>query len=112
MAAAQSDKLTAANPTNADAWLIAADARAAADSRNGALAALESAFNNGVRDVARLDADHYLEPLRSSSEYEALLARFGLARSVAQAADTSITGTSAGSVVRAGDISVTLPNTK
>jgi len=112
VAAAQSDKLTAANPTNADAWLIAADARAAADSRNGALAALESAFNNGVRDVARLDADHYLDPLRSSSEYEALLARFGLARSVAQAADTSITGTSAGSVVRAGDISVTLPNTK
>jgi hypothetical protein len=112
LAAALSDKLTAANPTNADAWLIAADARAASDSRIGTLAALESALSNGMRDVARLDADHYLDPLRSSSEYQALLVRFGLARPVAPAGDTSITETSAGTVVRAGDISVTLPNTK
>ncbi|WP_368621853.1 hypothetical protein [Paraburkholderia sp. BR13444] len=112
LAAALSDKLTAASPTNADAWLIAADAKAASDSRIGALVALESALNNGMRDVARLDADHYLGPLRSSNEYQALLARFGLARPVVQAGDSSITETSAGTVVRAGDISVTLPNTK
>lgn len=112
LAATLSDKLTASSPTDANAWLIAADARAASDSHIGALAALESALNNGMRDVARLDADHYLDPLRSSNEYQALLVRFGLARFVAQAGDTSITETSVGTVVRAGDISVTLPNTK
>jgi hypothetical protein len=112
LAASLSDKLTAASPTDAEAWLIAADAKAASDSRIGALAALESALNNGMRDVARLDADHYLDPLRSSNEYQALLVRFGPARPVEQAGDTSITETSAGAVVRAGDISVTLPNTK
>jgi hypothetical protein len=69
-------------------------------------------MNNGMRDVARLDADHYLDSLRSSNEYQALLVRFRLARPVAQAGDTSITETSVGTVVRAGDVSVTLPNTK
>jgi hypothetical protein len=112
LAASLSDKLTAAIPTDAEAWLIAADAKAAADSPIGALAALERALNNGMRDVARLDADHYLDPLRSSNEYQALLVRYGLARPVAHAGDASITETSAGTVVRAGDISVTLPNTK
>jgi hypothetical protein len=65
-----------------------------------------------MRDVARLDADHYLDSLRSSNEYQALLVRFGLARPVVQVGDTSITETTAGTVVRAGDVSVTLPNTK
>ncbi|MEA3116053.1 MAG: hypothetical protein QOG58_5852 [Caballeronia sp.] len=112
LAATLSEKLTAASPTNVDAWLIAADAKAASNRRIGALAALESALNNGMRDVARLDADHYLDSLRLSNEYQALLVRFGLARPVAQAGDTSITETSVGTVVRAGDVSVTLPNTK
>jgi hypothetical protein len=41
LAASLSEKLTAASPTNADAWLIAADAKAASGSRIGAMAALE-----------------------------------------------------------------------
>lgn len=112
LAASLSDKLTAANPKSADAWLAAADAKAAAGNRLSALAALESAMNNGMRDIARLAADHYLDALRASSEYQALLVRFGVAQPVAQAGDTSITETSVGTVVRAGDVSVTLPNTK
>jgi hypothetical protein len=112
LASSLSDRLTAASPSNADAWLIAADAKAASGSRLGAFAALESAMNNGMRDIARLDADHYLDSLRSSNEYQALLVRFGLARPLAQAGDTSVTETSVGTVVRAGDVSVTLPNSK
>ena len=111
-ASALSDELTAANPSSADAWLVAADAKALAGSRLAALAALENAMTNGLRDANRLVADSYLDSLRSSDEYQALLVRFGLVRPIAQAGDTSINETSAGTVVRAGDVSVTLPNLK
>ena len=112
VASTLSDQLTAANPKSADAWVATADAKAAAGNRLAALAALESAMNNGMRDTARLDADGYLDAVRSSAEYQALLVRFGLAQPIAQAGDTSITETSAGTVVKAGDISVTLPNSR
>jgi hypothetical protein len=111
-ASALSDKLTAANPDSVDAWLAAADAKALAGSRLAALAALENAMTNGLRDANRLDADSCLDSLRSSDEYQSLLVRFGLARPIAQAGDTSINETSVGTVVRAGDVSVTLPNSK
>jgi hypothetical protein len=104
--------LTAANPNSADAWLIAADANMATGERFAALAALEHAMNNGLRDPARLDEDPYLDSLRSSSEYQGLLVRFGLAKSIAQAGNASITETPTGTVVRAGDVSVTLPGSK
>jgi hypothetical protein len=106
------DQLTAANPTSADAWLAAADAKAAAGNRLAALAALESAMSNGMRDIAQLDADGYLDAVRSSPEYQALLVRFGLAQPITQAGDTSITETAGGTVVKAGDVSVTLPNSR
>ncbi|MFM0052522.1 hypothetical protein [Caballeronia grimmiae] len=111
-AASLADKLAASEPNSVDVWMIAADARSAAGNRSSALAALESAMNHGMRDIARLDADPYLEPLRTSSEYDALLTRFGLAHVVAKAGDASIVETSTGTVVRAGDVSVALPNEK
>lgn len=106
------NQLTSANPQSADAWLAAADANAAAGNRLAALAAIEKSLGNGMRDPARLDTDGYLDGLRSSSEYQVLLRRYGLQKAVAQAGDTSIDETSAGTVVRAGDLSVTLSNTK
>lgn len=112
VASTLADQLTAAYPKSADAWFAAADAKAAAGDRLAALAALERAMSNGLRDTARLDADGYLGAVRSSAEYQALLVRFGLAQPIAQAGDTSITETSAGTVVKAGDISVTLPNSR
>ncbi|GAB7541403.1 hypothetical protein [Cupriavidus sp. 8B] len=111
-AATLADQLTAANPENADAWLIASEAKAASGNRLAALAALENALSKGMRDPARLDASNYLEPLRSSSEYRVLLQRFGLLKTTAQAGEASIDETSTGTVVRAGDVSVTLPNSK
>lgn len=111
-AASLADKLTASDPNDVDAWMIAADARSAVGNRIDALAALESAMNHGMRDITRLNADSYLDPLRSSSEYEALLMRLGLMRPLAKAGNTSIVETSTGTVVRAGDVSVSLPNDK
>lgn len=112
VASTLSDQLTAANPKSPDVWLAAADAKAASGDRLAALAALESAMSNGMRDTARLDADGYLDAVRSSAEYQPLLVRFDLAKPIAQAGGTSITETSAGTVVKAGDISVTLPNSR
>jgi predicted Zn-dependent protease len=111
-AVALANQLTSANPQNADAWLAAADANAAAGNRLAALAAIEQSLGNGMRDSARLNTDGYLDDLRSTSEYQALLRRYGLQKAIAQAGDTSIDETSAGTVVRAGDVSVTLSNTK
>ncbi|MDR5736225.1 hypothetical protein QCE47_28375 [Caballeronia sp. LZ025] len=111
-AASLADKLTVFEPNNPDAWMIAADARSAAGNRISALAALESAMNHGMRDSSRIDTDPYLEPLRTSSEYDPLLARFGLAQPIVKAGDASIVETSAGTVAHAADVSVTLPNDK
>ena len=112
LAASLAEKLATQDPANVDTWLVAADAKAASGSRLGALAALESALKHGMRDTIRVDEDHYLDGIRSSGEYRALLARFGLVQPAAQAGDTSIAETATGTVVRAGDVSVTIPNTK
>jgi tetratricopeptide (TPR) repeat protein len=106
------DQLTEANPHSADAWLAAADAKASAGNRIDALGAIEKALTNGVHDTAQLDSDPYLDSLRASNEYQMLLRRYGLQNPLARAGDTSIEENSAGTVVRAGDVSVTLPNTK
>lgn len=106
------DQLTASDPEDANAWLAAAEAKAAAGSRLAALAALETALGKGMRDAARINDSQYLEPLRSSGEYGALLQRFGLLDTTARAGDTSIDETPAGTVVRAGDVSVTLPHSE
>lgn len=111
-AVALADQLTKANPHSADAWLAAADAKASAGNRIEALGAIERALSNGVHDAAQLDSDRYLDSLRASNEYQMLLRPYGLQKAIAQAGDTSIEGTSAGTVVRAGDVSVTLSNTK
>lgn len=109
-AAALADQLTAADPKNADAWIAAAEAKAAVGSRLGALAALETALANGMRDGARIDASPYLAPLRSSSEYQPLLQRFSVTRQAAAAGDTAIEQTAAGIEARAGDVSVKISN--
>jgi Flp pilus assembly protein TadD len=111
-AVALSSQLTAASPHDRDAWLTAADANAAAGNRLQALAAIEKSLSNGMRDPTRLDNDGYLDGLRSSTEYQTLLRRYGLQKAIAQAGDTSIDETSAGTVVHAGDLSVTLSNSK
>ncbi|RAR52280.1 hypothetical protein C7401_13379 [Paraburkholderia unamae] len=111
-AATLARQLTDANAHDVDAWMADADANAAAGNRLEALTALSHAFSNGLRDTTRLDADGYLAPLRTSDEYNRLLAQYGLTRPVAQAGDTSISETSNGAVVRAGDVSVSLPDSK
>lgn len=105
-------QLTDANAHDVDAWLADADANAAAGNRLEALAALSHALGNGMSETARLDSDRYLDSLRTSGEYTRLLEQYGLIRPVAQAGDTSITQTSNGTVVRAGDVSVSLPDSK
>jgi hypothetical protein len=111
-AVALAGQLTSTAPGDRDAWLAAADANAAAGNRLQALAAIEKSLADGLRDQTRLDSDSYLDGLRSSGEYQELLRRYGLQKPIAQAGDTSIDETSTGTVVRAGDLSVTLSNSK
>lgn len=111
-AVALASQLTAANPRDGDAWLAVADANAAVGNRLEALAAIEKSLSNGMRDSTRLDTDSYLDGLRSSSEYQTLLQHYGLQKTIAHAGDTSIDETFAGTLVRAGDLSVTLSNSK
>lgn len=72
------DQLTAASPSVVEAWVVAAEAKAANQNRLAALAALEQAFNHGLREVSLIEQSRYLADIRNGEEYRTLLHRFGL----------------------------------
>lgn len=106
------NQLVTTSATNSEAWIVNAEANAAAGNRLAALTAIDNALSHGLQDTNRLDSDTYLADLRDSDEYRRLLSQHGLTKPVATAGDTSISTTNSGTVVRAGDVSVTLPNDK
>jgi hypothetical protein len=106
------NQLVATNANDIEAWIADADANAAAGNRLVALTAISNALSHGLQDTHRLDSDTYLADLRDSDEYRRLLSQHGLIKPVAAASDTSVSTTDSGAVVRAGDVSVTLPNDK
>jgi hypothetical protein len=106
------NQLVATNANDIEAWIADADANAAAGNRLAALTAISNALSHGLQDTNRLDSDTYLADLRNSDEYRRLLSQHGLTKPVAATGDTSISTTDSGTVVRAGDVSVTLPNDK
>lgn len=109
-AASMADQLTATTPADIEAWFVAAEAKAASDNRLAALAALEQSLGKGMRDLPRIESSPYLAAIRSSAEYHALLERFGLIKTVARAGEASVENRGSTTVVRAGDVSVTLPD--
>ena len=106
------DQLTAASPTLVEAWIVAAEAKAANQNRLAALAALEQAFNHGLREVSLIEQSRYLADIRHAEEYRRLLNRFGLQTRTTQAAAGEVSIVQSGGVteVRAGDVSVKLPD--
>ncbi len=106
------DQLTAASPSVVEAWVVAAEAKAANQNRLAALAALEQAFNHGLREVSLIEQSRYLADIRNGEEYRTLLHRFGLRSHTTQAAvgDVSIVQGGGVTEVRAGDVSVKLPD--
>ena len=106
------DQLTAASPSVVEAWVVAAEAKAANQNRLAALAALEQAFNHGLREVSLIEQSRYLADIRNGEEYRTLLHRFGLRTHTTQAAvgDVSIVQGGGVTEVRAGDVSVKLPD--
>lgn len=106
------EQLTAASPTVVEAWVVAAEAKAANQNRLAALAALEQAFNHGLREVSLIEQSRYLADIRNGEEYRTLLHRFGLRTHTTQAAvgDVSIVQGGGVTEVRAGDVSVKLPD--
>lgn len=106
------DQLTAASPSVVEAWVVAAEAKAANQNRLAALAALEQAFNHGLREVSLIEQSSYLADIRNGEEYRTLLHRFGLRTHTTQAAvgDVSIVQGGGVTEVRAGDVSVKLPD--
>lgn len=110
LAASQADQLAASATVAAESWLVIAEARAANDNRLGALAALEQALVKGMHDLGRIEASSYLAAVRDSSEYDKLLERFGLVKNLAKAGDAAVIQHGDAIEVKAGDVSVTLPN--
>jgi hypothetical protein len=106
------EQLTAASPSVVEAWVVAAEAKAANQNRLAALAALEQAFNHGLREVSLIEQSRYLADIRNGEEYRTLLHRFGLRTHTTQAAvgDVSIVQGGGVTEVRAGDVSVKLPD--
>lgn len=110
LAASQADQLATSANLVAESWLVIAEARAANDNRLGALAALEQALVKGMNDLGRIEGSSYLITVRDSSEYDKLLERFGLAKNLAKAGDAAVVQHGDAIEVKAGDVSVTLPN--
>jgi hypothetical protein len=104
------DQLALSSSANADEWLVIAEARAAADKRLDALAALEQSLVKGMNDLQRIKSSAYLATIRNSNEYTELMKRFGLVKTLVRAGDVSIEENSQTTEVRAGDVSVSLPN--
>ncbi len=106
------DQLTAASPTLIEAWIVAAEAKAANQNRLAALAALEQAFNHGLREISLIEQSRYLADIRNAEEYRKLLNRFGLPTRTTQAAAGDVSIVQGGGVteVHAGDVSVKLPD--
>ncbi len=110
LAAEQAEQLVSRPTPSADDWFIAAEARAANGERLPALAALEKAIQGGMQDVGRIENSTYLTELCLSDEYHALLERFGLVKNLAASGDAVVRQRNGAIEVKAGDVSVTLPN--
>lgn len=110
LAAEQAEQLVGRPTPSADDWFVAAEARAANGERLPALAALEKAIQSGMQDVGRIESSTHLTELSQSDEYHALLERFGLVKNLATSGDAVVRQRNGAIEVKAGDVSVTLPN--
>lgn len=100
---------------NTDAYVVRSQAMAMLGNNGDALGALEAAFEHGLRDLTVIEQQPRLIALRETPQYQLLLQRFGLhstaviSKTEIKAGNVSIKEEGGSQVIKAGDISITLP---
>lgn len=102
-----------------EAYFMLAQAKAQTGDYNAALASLEAALKNGLKDDNQVDSATLLEPIRKMTAYTDLMNQFFPSRKFSSAneapaeskANTSvnITETQDKQVIRAGDVVIEMP---
>lgn len=101
--------------SNTDAYVVRSQALTSLGNTKDALSALEAAFEHGLKDLAVIESQQRLNALRESPEYQLLIQKYGLhstvgvAKAEIRAGNVSIKEEGGSQVIKAGDISITLP---
>ncbi len=100
---------------NIDAYVLRSQAMAMLGKINEALNALEAAFEHGLKDLTQIENQPRLSQLREMPEYQLLISKYGLHSRAAisqteiRAGNVSIKEEGGNQVIKAGDISITVP---
>jgi hypothetical protein len=108
-------RVTKFDSSNIDAYIVRSQAMAIVGNKTEALNALEAAFAHGLKDLTKIEKQPRLNQLREMPEYQFLISKYGLhtAAAVSQteikAGNVSIKEEGGNQVIKAGDISITVP---
>jgi hypothetical protein len=108
-------RVTKFDSSNIDAYIVRSQAMAIVGNKTEALDALEAAFAHGLKDLTKIEKQPRLNQLREMPEYQFLISKYGLHPAVAvsqteiRAGNVSIKEEGGNQVIKAGDISITVP---
>lgn len=111
-------KITGEDPKNYQAYYVEAQAQTMAGAKKEALKALDQAMGNGFKDFKDLADNKNFESIRDSKELHALLKKYDPDYSpvsikgddIEVGDEVSIKNVNGKQVIKAGDVSVSLPN--
>jgi hypothetical protein len=100
---------------NVEAYFIESQANSMTGDVKAAVAALEQAFKNGLKDIERVFKERRFDPIRSNPEFDEMLRRNGfssaekMGEQEVRAGNVSIKEEAGTQVIKAGDITLRLP---
>jgi hypothetical protein len=100
---------------NGEAYFIESQANSMAGDVKAAVAALEQAFKNGLKDIERVFKEPRFDPIRSNPEFDEMLRRNGFSTAAKiseqeiRAGNVSIKEEAGTQVIKAGDITLRVP---
>lgn len=111
-------KITGEDPKNYQAYYIEAQAQTLIGAQEAAVKALEQAMANGFKDFKELANNNNFEGIRSLKQYHALLEKYDPDYSPVRIEgddvevddEVSIKSVNGKQVIKAGDVSISLPN--
>lgn len=111
-------KITGEDPKNYQAYYIEAQAQTMAGAKKEAIKALDQAMGNGFKDFKELADNKNFEGIKDSKEYDALLKKYDPDYSLLSIKgddvvvddEVSIKNVNGKQVIKAGDVSISLPN--
>lgn len=105
-------KIRQENPQNYEAYYLEAQAVTLMGNKTDAVSLLEVSMQRGFKNFSELKSNKNFSPLRDLSEYQALLSKYDpeYKSTTVSAGDVSIKETGGRQVIKAGDVTISLPN--